>query len=97
LGDDTAATRLGLLLYTTGREIDGLGVLQQVVDLMPGTHGAEVATAVLEQAGALRAPTAEHLRSIYLDGLPTNDVRRKEAQARLESAEDSPLAPAGDR
>lgn len=80
LGTDAEATRLGMLLLQLGRSDEGLCVLQQVVDLSPGTAGAEVARAVLSRSGALRDPTRERLQAVYVDGLGRWDSRRPVAE-----------------
>lgn len=65
--DDAHVTRFGLLLLATGDAELGPCLLQRVVDLCPRTPGAEVARAALEQVGALRPPTFERLRALYVD------------------------------
>ncbi len=89
LGHDSDAARLGLLLLLAGRDTDGACVLQQAVDLFPGSPGAEVARAALGQLGALREPTPERLKVIYLDGLPEHDFRRRMAQQAMPALPDT--------
>ena len=83
LSSDAEAARYGLLQLLGGRADRGVCVLQRLVDLRPGTPGAEVARAALEQIGALRVPTAERLRTLYLDASDVHKELRALAIAAL--------------
>jgi len=79
--DDAHVTRFGLLLLATGNAELGSCLLQRVVDLCPRTPGAEVARAALDQVGALRPPTFERLRALYVD-VPEAEARFKSQAVR---------------
>jgi len=76
-------TRHGLLMLEAGRDWTGTCLLQRVVDLFPGTPGAEVSRAVLQQVGALREPEPERIRRLYVEGREERDPLRKLAEAAL--------------
>jgi hypothetical protein len=87
---DVPETRFGIFLLAQQSESEGICLLQQIVDLMPTSPGAEVARAALLQAGALRPPEAERFRRMYIDGRGENDLWRfhaLEALRRIEEAD----------
>jgi len=85
LSDVSSVTRLGLLLVHQARP-EGVALLQLVVDLLPGTPGAELARAALIQVGALREATPERIRRVYVDGLDDIDPRPRLAREILGTA-----------
>jgi hypothetical protein len=72
-----------VLLLLAGRDAEGVGMLQQVVDLHPRTAEADVAAAALAQVGAPRETTPQRLRTVYILPLGRRDPRRRAALDRL--------------
>ena len=76
--------RVGLLMLEAGRRWEAVCLLQQVVDLRPGTPGADVARRALDQIGSLRERDSARLRRVYIDGRRPDDLLRKLAETVLD-------------
>jgi hypothetical protein len=76
-------TRHGLLMLEADSDWFGTCLLQRVVDLFPGTPGADVSRAALQQVGAFREPEPERIRRLYIEGREERDPLRMLAQEAL--------------